>query len=111
MQSASNLPKNASDHIPYCKDQGIPNLVAAPKRGVGMYSFTALMPADGIIALPYKMANALYQCFVANITDVADPGAVPYANRTISQITVVGPDTSDVLDILIVGQLDGQLDT
>jgi hypothetical protein len=69
------------------------------------------MVSGGVIALPYKMANGLYQVFIQNHTDPADEGTVAYVARLVNQITVVGPDDGDVLDILIVGQLDGQLDS
>jgi hypothetical protein len=111
MQSTSGLPKDAANHIPWFKDQGIPNPVGCPKRGLSMFSFTVAMPGGGVIALPYKMANGLYQIVIQNHTDPADEATVAYADRKVQQITVVGPDAADVLDIVIFGQLDGQLDT
>lgn len=47
--AASTLPKRA-DHIdPYCRDQGIPYLVAAAANGMGLQYLHVTMPSDGQI--------------------------------------------------------------
>jgi hypothetical protein len=106
------LTKNAKDHIPYCADQGMPNLVAASASGISIQSFQALMPADGVFVFAEQglsdMETAAYLVLIHNHTGTTQ-GTVDNADRTVSQITVTGPTTSDVLDIVIVGQLKGQL--
>lgn len=111
--AGSTNPKRADNHIPYCHDQGMPYLAGAHKAGVTVQSFQIAMPADGIIKFAtvglMDMANKSYQVFVHNHSDVADEATVANAARTESQITVTGPDSGDVLDIMIVGQVKGQL--
>ena len=108
-QSISRLPKDAKDHIPYCSDQGIPNITGTPSRGVGLQSFQTTMPNGGVIALPFKMENTSYRVYIHNHTREAMAGLVANSDRAINQITVTGPTNGDVLDILIIGQLQGQL--
>ena len=110
MQSTSLLPKDAANYIPWFKDQGIPNPVGCPKRGLSMFSFTTTMPVGGVIVLPYTMENGSYQVVSHNHTDATKQGTVAIADRKIAQITVAGPTPTDVLDIIIFGQLKGQLD-
>jgi len=108
----SNLPKNAQDYIPYLKDQGIPNLAGAHKVGVSFQVHQVEMPADGIVVFATHgmsdMADTSYAVFVHNHTTESKQGKVALADRKTTQITIVGPATSEVLDILIVGQLKGQ---
>lgn len=47
--ATSNLPKKAEDHIPYCKDQGLPYLVGAGSAGLAMQAKRVAMPVDGNI--------------------------------------------------------------
>ena len=57
----SNVVKSAENYIPYCKDQGMPNLVATFNPGVGCYSYTDVAPISGALTLPHAMANATYR--------------------------------------------------
>jgi hypothetical protein len=50
-----------------------------------------------------------YSVIIQNHTDVADEAAVSASGKLATQFTITGPDTSDVLDIVIVGTLKGQL--
>lgn len=115
VQAASQFPKDAIDHIPYCKDQGIKNLVGTYKRGESIQHICSTMPADGIFLFATfglsDMANGSYAVFVQNHTDPADEATCARVARLTNQFTLSGPDTGDELDILIVGQLAGQLDT
>ncbi len=108
-----DLPKNASDFIPFCKDQGIPNLVGTANKGVSLQGATHAMPADGVITFAAlglgDMEDGSYQIVIQNHSDAADEGTVDPATRTSAGFTIVGPDTADVLDILILGRLAGQL--
>lgn len=108
MSATSVTPKNAQDYIPYCADQGMRNLVGTYSPGVSVLSFSAAMPGGGVIALPATMANTSYQVFVHNHTGAVQ-GTVAAGDRAVDQITVTGPTAADELDIMVVGQLDGQL--
>lgn len=110
--ATSNTPKNADTAIPILKDQGIPNICGAYAKGVSA-QYAILSSAGGAEAVTFAglglsdMANATYVVLVQNQTDVADEAAV--TAKTAQGFTVTGPDAADVLDILIVGQLKGQL--
>lgn len=103
--------KSVKDYIPIFDDLGIKNVVAASKNGLGMQFLKIAMPSTGVISLIEnglgEMANTDYGIFIQNQTDVADPGTA--VADTVDQITVTGPDTGDILDILIVGKLKGQV--
>jgi hypothetical protein len=114
-QAASTLPKNAADHIPFCKDQGIPNLVGSSKRGESIQHICTTMPADGIIVFATfglsNMANGNYAVIVTNHTDPADQATCARVARLTDKFTLAGADAADELDILVIGQLAGQLDS
>ncbi len=108
-------PKDLKNYIPILADQGIKNLVGSPAKGVSIQVLAAVeMPADGIFVFAdnglENMAEAgAYAVIVQNHTDPADEATCLAAARLGTQITLTGPDTSDVLDILIIGQVSGQL--
>lgn len=108
----SNLTKHAKDQIPFCADQGIPDLVGAAKAGVSIQHKVTTMPAGGVIDFAaygmQNMASSNYAVIVINHTS-AGTGTVAAAARTPTQITITGPTTADEIDIIIIGQLDGQL--
>lgn len=108
----SGMKKNANDLIPYCQDQGIPNLVGTPESGMSVQHIQVTMPADGIIVFAdhgaVDMANEFYGVDIHNHTG-ANHGIVPTADRKVNQITITGPTTGDVLDIFLFGALKGQL--
>jgi hypothetical protein len=72
-----------------------------------------VMPADGIFKFSTfglsDMADINYGLYIHNHTDPADEATCARNVRTTSQFTLTGPDVADVLDILIVGRLAGQL--
>jgi hypothetical protein len=111
--ATSNLTKHAEDHIPFCKDQGLPDLVAAPKAGVSIQHLATTMPSGGVIDFETyglkNMANVSYCVIVVNHTDGSATGTVSRAARLKTQITVAGPTAGHELDILVIGQLAGQL--
>lgn len=110
---SGKLAKDAKGHIPYLADQGIPNLVGAHARGVSIQVLQKAMPTGGVIVFADEnladMADSNYKVFIQNQTDQTKPGTVSNAAKLVSQITVVGPTDADVLDIMIVGKLKGQL--
>ena len=82
--------------------------MGTPERGVSIQSFQTTMPAGGVIGLPRSMENGAYQVFVHN-HDGADDGNAPTGTRTPTQFTLSGPLTGELLDVIVVGQLKGQL--
>jgi len=110
------MKKNAKDFIPYCQDQGIPHLCGAGKSGVSMQKLSGwVMSATGIVnfanqgLVDMDITNGTYAVLVQNQTDAADEATIAEADKLGHQFTIVGPDTNDVLDIVIVGTLKGQL--
>lgn len=108
---SGRMKKDIWDHIPILKDQGIRNVVGAHQQGVSLQVKQIPMPAGGVIVFAdhglSNMADAEYSVFTQNQTDVADPGTV--GSRTTAEFTITGPDAADVLDILIIGKVKGQL--
>lgn len=110
------MKKDAKDLIPYCDDQGIPNLAAAAKSGVAIqYLSDWPMVSGGVVVfadeglVDMDVGADTYAVFIQNQTDAADEATVAAAGKLGTQFTIVGPDVADVLDILIVGTLKGQL--
>ncbi len=111
-------PKNLKDYIPALADQGIDNVVASPSAGIGVQvaSFTmASAPDDFVFAdnadiagnVCKNMADDGYEVIVLNQSDAADQGVI--SAKTALQFTITGPDSADVVTLLILGKLDGQL--
>jgi hypothetical protein len=104
--------KNAKDFVPFCADQGIPTLAGAAKAGVSVQHFPGVvMTSDGVYTFAglggSNMADTNYSLFVINQTDSTDPGKASV--KAVTGFTIAGPDTSDVLDILVIGALKGQV--
>ena len=111
---AGKMKKDAKDHIPYCDDQGMTNLAAAGNSGVAVQHLVEWpMSATGIVVFATvglkDMVDGEYCVIIQNHTDAADEGTVSAAAKLTAQFTIAGPDTADVLDIVIVGRLKGQL--
>jgi hypothetical protein len=102
------------NYIPVLEQKKIPNLVGTAKLGVSMQSFTAAMPAGGVIVFATNdvanMADGTYQVLIHNQDDQAASGTVAASAKLATQITVVGPTAADVLDIVLVGTLANQVD-
>lgn len=111
--ATSNMPKNAQEYIPYLKDQGIPNLVGAAARGVSIQVHQVAMPADGIVVFSthglLDMADTNYAVLVHNHTTESKQGKVALADRKTTQITIAGPAENEVLDVVLIGLLKGQI--
>lgn len=108
----NRTPKNAKDFLTFCEDQGIPNLCGASARGVSIQYASFVMgsaPDDFVFAENglQDMEGDNYVVLPWNQTDVADQGVI--SAKTGKQFTITGPDAADVVDLLIVGQLKGQL--
>ena len=107
------LKKDAADHIPYCADQGMSHLCGATLSGVSVQWKQFTMVAGGVFNFVNNgltnMASSAYGVFIQNHSDAADEATVDPATRTQTQFTIVGPDNNDVLDVLIIGPIAGQL--
>lgn len=106
------MKKDAKDFIPYCADQGIPNIAGTNAPGVSIQVLPNWsMPAGGAVVFADEglsdMADTAYAVLLQNQTDVADPGVA--GSKAASGFTITGPDQNDVLDIIIIGRLSGQL--
>ena len=108
----SGLTKKASDHLPFLNDQGIDHLMGAAKAGMSIQHIQAAMPADGIIVFAdhgaLDMASASYGVIIHNHTGTSQ-GIVPTADRSETQIDITGPLAGELLDVIIVGAVKGQL--
>ena len=113
MDAKSVYPQDAHRHLPFLADQGIPNLCGAFAQGVSIQVLRIQMPADGVINFAANgmsdMENDQYAVLIQNHSDPADEGTV--GTRSTLAFTITGPDTNDNLDIIVVGQLKGQLKT
>jgi hypothetical protein len=104
--------KNLSDYIPILKDQGISNVLASPNPGVGLQvaEFTMGSAPDDFVFADNglaDMADGDYHVILHNQSDAADDAVM--SAKTGQQFTITGPDQSDVVTLLIVGKLKGQL--
>lgn len=109
---AGQHPKNLKDYLPALDDQGIKNVIASPVPGVGIQvvEFTMGSAPDDFVFSDNgleDMEDALYHVILHNQTDVADDALI--SDKTTKQFTITGPDTSDVVTLLIIGKLKGQL--
>jgi hypothetical protein len=115
MQAKSNFPKDAHRHMPFLADQGIPNMAGAFKQGVSIQHLCTTMPNGGVIVFSANglgdMENGNYAIIIQNHSDAADEATVARVARLTTQFTIVGPDNGDELDIVVIGQLKGQLKT
>lgn len=113
MDAKSAFPKDAHRHLPYLADQGIPNLCGAFAQGVSIQVLRIAMPNGGVINLAANglsdMEDANYAIIIQNHSDAADEATV--GTRAYNSFTITGPDDGDALDIVIIGQLKGQLKT
>lgn len=122
MSSASTLPKKADAYIPYCKDQGLPFLAAAARSGVSIQLKTFIQTAAGVFDFAAEgllpMADGNYALLLHNHSGLAETGvAGPIAdyptadpvNRTPAQFVIAGPSPGDIIDVVVVGKLNGQL--
>lgn len=117
MTAISRFAKKLSDLIPAFRDQGIEWGVASgggAHTGIQSTTFTVGSGSGGLVVTfadqgLSDMKDGSYQVFVHNHTDAADEATVAIVARNAQGFTLVGPDQNDVLDILVVGKLAGQL--
>ena len=109
---AGSLPKDLNTLMPALADQGIKNVCGCPQRGKSLQGVTLTVASSPqnltFAALGLEnMASATYQVIVQNQSDAADEATV--SNKATTGFTITGPDATDVVDILIFGQVAGQL--
>lgn len=109
---SGQMAKDLKDHIPALDDQGIKNVVASPARGIGLQvaEFTMASAPDDFVFSENgleDMADSGYHVIVLNQTDASDQGVV--SAKTTQQFTITGPDAADVVTVLIIGRVKGQL--
>lgn len=108
-----NLAKQAHDSIPFCQDQGIPTFLGASQTGLSFQTILTTMPVGGVITFATfglaDMADGDYALFIQNHTDPADEALVARVDRLTTGFTITNTDAADVLDILVVGKLKGQV--
>ena len=113
---AGRAKKDARTQIPYCDDQGMPNLTGAAKSGISLQHLSDyVMPSGGVVVFVTEGLRDMdvsvdkYSVLIQNHSDAADEGTVTASTKLATQFTIAGPDTGDILDVLIVGTLKGQL--
>lgn len=110
--ASSRTPKDLSASMPALEDQGIKNVVATPNKGVGLQvaEFEMVSAPDDFVFADNgleDMADGNYHVILHNQTDVADDALI--SAKTSKQFTITGPDAADVVTLLIIGQIKGQL--
>lgn len=115
---AGQHPKDMKDYIPVLADQGIDNVVGSPSQGVSIQagSFTMVSSPDDFVFADNldvsgnamkNMADGDYEVIAINNTDAADQATI--SAKTALQFTITGPDAADVVTLLIIGRVAGQL--
>lgn len=101
-------PKRASDHIPFCGDQGLEYLIAGANANLTVFA-TQVTLAAGAATINFQttfgknMANASY--FV--IGTAGDASAVGWSSKTATSVQIDGTGTATV-DVLIIGRSEDQ---
>lgn len=106
------MPKDLKQSMPALDDQGIKNVVGSPARGVSLQAVTVTMASSPetftFAALGLEdMANTSYQVIPINQTDSTDPASC--TTKAVDSFEITGPDAADVVDVLIIGKVKGQL--
>jgi hypothetical protein len=114
MDAHSTHAKKASDYIPYCADQGMEYLAGAGAAGmtvqakqvtqVGAAPFSVDLEAQGMM----PMANASYVVIVQGET--ASRVTVDQSTIAVGGFDVLGGADTEVLHLVVIGTVAGQLD-
>lgn len=109
------LPKDARSQIPFCDDQGMANIMGCPRRGQSIQRFQAVVPGAAVqvtinfaAAGGVPMADALYTVMLTNHTTQGTGLSLP-ANRTAQDLIVTSVAAADVIEVLVIGPVAGQL--
>jgi hypothetical protein len=117
MSATGTFAKKAEDHIPYCRDQGLPYLAAAARAGTSIQSKTFVQIGSGLFAFEAEdlspMADGDYQVLMHNQSGIGAPDPwtqYPTAtSKTPAGFVISGAAAGNVIDVVIVGRLKGQL--
>ena len=105
--------KKASDFLPYCQDQGMKYLAGAGKSGVSVQVASYTFVAGGVITFEglglQDMDDALFILVATNHTSNVREPTVDPATRTKVGFTMAGPNVDDVVHVMVVGPVSGQL--
>jgi len=105
-------PKNLNEYIPVLANQGIKNVIASPVPGVGI-QFKSHIAGAGAHAVTFEtlglenMEDTTYEVVSWNQTSVARLAIV--SGKTAKQFTITGQNAADVMTLIILGKLKGQL--
>lgn len=115
MTANNRTPRDAKQAVVHCAEQGMPNLCGAARRGVSIQHFEVTVPGGAVqVALDFealggmRMHDALYTVQLTNHV-TQGTGLSLVANRTAAGLLVTSVVAADVLDVLVIGQLAGQL--
>lgn len=111
-QAISSFNKRASEFIAYCKDQGIPYIMASSAPSSAIQYSTYTMAAGGVVTFAtlglQNMADANYIVLTSKATG-ATATACATGTRTTTAFTITGPTNGDVVDFAVVGKLSGMI--
>lgn len=100
------MSKKISDYVPIFKDQGIDYVAAADAAGVAtQYQVVTISGDPHTVTLAKEMANTDYAAVATadNSTPFIDSAA-----KTTSSFQITGCIASDVVNVIVIGQLKGQ---
>ena len=101
------MSKKLSDYIPIFADQGIDYVAAAPAAGVSTQAQEVVISgATHTVTLASQMANNTYVALATNGTNGGS--AVTIGTKTTTTVEIKGGSASDKINLVIVGQLNGQ---
>ncbi len=109
---AGGMAKNLDDLMPAIADQGMPNLCGAFAQGVSVQIMPGYV-STGDVTITFAteglgdMYDGNYVVLVQNQTDAADEALI--TSKLGKSFAIAGPDSDDVLDIVIIGRLKTQL--
>lgn len=106
-------PRDMKDYLPILADQGMKNITGADERGITMQRKSFALPAGGVIVFAdhgmADMADGDYSVLTTNHTSASRGALVALVDRLTNKLTITGASTSDVIDLVIVGQAKGQV--
>lgn len=113
IQATSATPKRAADHIPFCKDQGMPQLAGAADAGVTVQARKVTQSGASPFALAFAdhgfaaMENTDYVVIVQGET--AGQPMVDESTMTVDGFSVLNGADTEVLHVVVIGRLAGQV--
>src|SRR5688572_5332180 len=107
-------PKKMGDYYPPLKEQGISHLVAAAGHGVGIQAKQIVQvgaPPFSVVFADHGMADMADDAYVVNVNgETVAATHVDQSTLATTGFDVLGGANDEVLHIIIVGRLAGQMD-